>query len=173
MHLSWTSLLSSVVTLSSIGVLLVAAWQDIATRRVANWQAVALASLGIAERVATGSLLIGLLAGFIIFVVAAFCWRRGWLGGADVKLLAAVAIIVPAYQLPTFLATVGIAGALLALLYVSARFICPEPTQSRPDRLLARAWRAECWRIRRGGPLPYVCAIAGGFLFLVLQPGVP
>jgi len=173
MHLTWTSLLSSAVTLSSIGVLLVAAWQDIATRRVANGLAIVLAVLGIAERVATGSLLSGLLAGAIVFVLAALCWRRGWLGGADVKLLAAAAIIVPPYQLPTFLGAVGITGALLALLYLTIRFICPAPAQSRSHRLLARAWRAERWRIRRGGPLPYVCAIAGGFLFVVLQPGVP
>jgi prepilin peptidase CpaA len=172
MHLSWTSLLTSAVTLSSIGVLLVAAWQDIATRRVANWLAIVLALLGIVQRAATGTLLFGLLAGVIMFVLTALCWRRGWLGGADVKLLAAATIIVPPYQLPTFLGAVGITGALLALLYITARFISPAPSPSRSDHLLARAWRAERWRVRRGGPLPYACAIAGGFLFVVLQPGV-
>jgi prepilin peptidase CpaA len=34
--------------------------------------------------------------------------------------------------------------------------------------LLARALRVEQWRIRRGGPLPYACAIAAGGLFILL-----
>ncbi len=173
MQLSWTSLLSSAVTLSSIGVLLVAAWRDIVTRSVANWLAMVLALLGIVQRAATGSLLFGLLAGSIVFVLAAVCWRSGWLGGADVKLLAAVAIIVPPYELPTFLAAVGLAGAVLGLAYLAARRVCPPPAQYRSNLPLARAWRAERWRIRRGAPLPYVCAIAAGFLFVALQPGVP
>jgi prepilin peptidase CpaA len=34
--------------------------------------------------------------------------------------------------------------------------------------LLARALRVERWRIHRGGPLPYACAIAAGGLFILL-----
>jgi hypothetical protein len=33
--------------------------------------------------------------------------------------------------------------------------------------------RAERWRISRGGPLPYACAIAFGFLFVVCNGAAP
>ena len=38
------------------------------------------------------------------------------------------------------------------------------PIPPRAVSLPARAWRAEIWRLRRGGPLPYGVAICGGVL---------
>ena len=66
----------------------------------------------------------------------------------------------------------SIAGALQAAIYLSLRHIIPQPDHVRPVGLMARGLRAERWRILRGGPLPYACAITAGFLFVLCRQGV-
>lgn len=139
-----------------------------AARTVPNWMAGALAVLGLLVQAASGHLIAGLVAGLIVFIVAAFCWRRGWMGGGDVKLLGAVAIVVPAGHVTQFVIAVTLTGAALAVIYLIARRVVPVPAARRPARFIPRAIRAECWRINRGGPLPYALAIAAGFLIVTL-----
>jgi prepilin peptidase CpaA len=145
-----------------------ASLHDLVARTIPNWLAGALAVLGFVLRALTGSLLGGVVAGLVVFVLAAICWRRGWMGGGDVKLLAAAAIAVPPSLVLSFITAVALCGGVLALLYlVAGRMVAPPPA-TRPRSLLARALRVEQWRIRRGGPLPYACAIAAGGLFILL-----
>lgn len=148
-------------------VLLAASVCDLMGRIIPNRLVLALALAGLAARVASQQLLAGLTAGGVVFLVAAFCWRRGWMGGGDVKLLAAAAIAVPAGQVWHFIAAVGLAGGVLAALYLLARRFAPPPSRQRPQAWLARRLRAECWRIHRGTPLPYACAIAAGALIIL------
>ena len=175
MHNDWPSLLTSALTLISVTVLLVAALHDLVARTVPNWMALALALLGLAQRAVAGSIPGGLIAGLIVFILAALCWRRGWLGGGDVKLLGAASMVVPPSNVPAFICAVALAGGILALMYVSAnrlaasRNLHPRPRPGPAAMgLFRRALRAERWRIRRGGPLPYACAIAAGFIVVVL-----
>jgi prepilin peptidase CpaA len=154
--------------LASAALLLLASLHDIVARTIPNWLAGALAMLGIGLRVVHGTLLAGVCVGAIVFVLAAICWRRGWMGGGDVKLLAASAIVVPPSLVLSFITAVAIFGGVLALLYLLAGRMLPPSRASRPRTLLARALRVERWRIRRGGPLPYACAIAAGGLFILL-----
>ena len=167
MLLAWSSLLSSVLLIASVVILLAAALHDIIARTVPNWMAAGLALLGLISQLLHGHPLPGLLAAVVVFALSAFCWRRGWLGGGDVKLLGATALVVPPGQVVTFIFAVSLAGAALALIYLAARTMIAVPGP-RPTRLLARAIRVECWRIRRSGPLPYALAIASGFLFISL-----
>ena len=168
MLLSLSSLLSTGLVLASIAILLAAAMHDIAARTVPNWMAATLAILGLATQIMHGRAITGLAAGLAVFLLAAFCWRRGWMGGGDVKLLGAAAIVVPPGDVANFIAVVALTGAVLALVYLGARRITAAPSAQRPARLVARACRVERWRIRRGGPLPYACAIAAGVLFIIL-----
>lgn len=165
---TWPSLLISALMLSSVGVLLMASLHDIVARTVPNWTAGVLAVLGIGLRVMTGGLIGGLCAGIIVFVLAALCWRRGWMGGGDVKLLAASAIVVPPSLVFSFITAVAISGGVLAIFYLVARRLVTAPRTARPRSLFARALRVERWRIHRGGPLPYACAIAAGGLIILL-----
>lgn len=165
---TWPSLLVSGLVLIGAGLLLMASLHDLVARTVPNWLAGALALVGVALRVVAGGLLAGVCAGVVVFVLAAICWRRGWMGGGDVKLLAASAIVVPPSLVVSFIAAVAICGGVLALLYLMAGRVVPPPQAARPQTLLARALRVERWRIRRGGPLPYACAIAAGGLFVLL-----
>lgn len=168
MSYTWPSLLTSGLMLGSAALLILASLHDLVARTVPNWLAGALAVLGIALRALSSSLLAGTCAGAVVFVLAAICWRRGWMGGGDVKLLAASAIVVPPSLVLTFITAVALFGGALAIFYLVAGRLIPAPRAPRPRSLLARALRVECWRIHRHGPLPYACAIAAGGLFILL-----
>jgi prepilin peptidase CpaA len=163
-----TSHFASLLPIICAGLILAASLHDIVTRIIPHSLVLALAVAGIATGATGGYLFGSLLAAGSIFVLSALCWRRGWMGGGDVKLLGAAALAIPPNSVLTFVAAVTIAGALLALLYLAARPLVRAPVPVRPDGLLARAVRVECWRIGRGGPLPYACAIATGFLFVTV-----
>ena len=148
--------------LASLGLIAAAALHDVMARTVPTLLCLAIAALGLAARAATGDLAAGLLAAGLVFLGAALCWRRGWLGGGDVKLLAACALVVPPHAVPGLVAGTAIAGAGLALVYAATRRWVAPSYGSRPMGLLARAARAERRRLARGGPLPYAVAIALG-----------
>jgi prepilin peptidase CpaA len=154
MSFPWLPLLTSGLLVTGAALLVMASLHDLVARTIPNWLAGALAVLGFVLRALTGSLLGGVVAGLVVFVLAAICWRRGWMGGGDVKLLAAAAIAVPPSLVLSFITAVALCGGVLALLYlVAGRMVAPPPA-TRPRSLLARALRVEQWRIRRGGPLP-------------------
>ena len=174
----WISLIAPAALIAGTGLLLLAAIHDIVSRTVPNWVAVLLALTGLGARIMGNSVLTGLIAAIAVFIIAAFCWRRGWLGGGDVKLMSAATLAVPAGHAFMFIVAMSVAGSILAALYLaggrvarSARARTPnglrDKSATRPTNLLRRAIRAELWRLRRGGPLPYACAIAAGFTFVL------
>jgi prepilin peptidase CpaA len=172
LQITGISLALFMLPLICIGIILVASLNDIATRTIPNGLAVALAITGIAMGAIDGYLIGSVLAAGGLFVAAAFCWRRGWMGGGDVKLLGAAALGMPASSVLTFVLAVAIAGGVLSLFYIIARRLISFSASPRPDGLFARAVRVECWRIRRAGPLPYACAIAAGVLFVNVARGM-
>lgn len=147
--------------------LLYAALHDIATRTVPNWVSVFLLVLGFALRLLQGGLLPALLACLMVFVAAAMCWRRGWMGGADVKLVAATALVVPPFAVPGLICAISLAGGVLIVVYIGLRAVVGKPSPVRPAGLLARMWRAERRRICRLETFPYASAIAAGALFII------
>lgn len=161
-----------ILRVACIGLVLAASLHDIAARTVPNRLALALAIIGVAISATHGHLFGSLLAAAGVFVVSALCWRRGWMGGGDVKLLGAATLGMPAGSALMFVAAVTIAGGIIALFYLAARRFMPLPRSRRPVGLFARAVRVERWRISRGGPLPYACAIAAGVLFVNVSVGV-
>ena len=163
-------LFAGALGLSGFGLLAVAAWHDLAARTIPNRLPLLVALVGLAQRAAGGQIAPGLAAGALVFAAAVWCWRRGWLGGGDVKLLGASALLVPPLLVPALLAAIAIAGAGLALVYLLARRWVRPAGGTRPAGLLARALRAERWRIARGGPLPYAVAIALGVLAVLPPP---
>lgn len=162
------TLLSDVLIVLAAALLVLAACLDILTRLIPNTIPLALAVLGLALRVVDGSWPWALLAGAIVFGLALMCWLRGWMGGGDVKLLGACALLVPPGSVFSMITLVGIAGGGLALVYLTARHLVPRPTPlpatMRPHGFLGRALRAERWRLSRGTALPYAVAIAIGSL---------
>lgn len=168
MLITAASLLSYALPIVCVGLVLAASLHDIAARTVPNGLALALAVAGIALGALNGHLVGSLLSAGAGFILAAMCWRRGWMGGGDVKLLGAAALGMPPHSVLIFIAAVAVAGGLLALLFLVSRPFMPAPAKARPSSLFARIMRVECRRINRGGPLPYACAIAAGFVFVLL-----
>ena len=146
--------------------LLAASLHDIAARTIPNWIPAALATDGMLLQWLAGSLINGLAVGVAVFIAAALLWRRGLMGGGDVKLLAAAAVAVP--PVLALLATVALAGGVLALLYLLLRPLVAPPGAARPASRLARIVRVERRRIQQGRALPYACAIAAGALFIMI-----
>jgi prepilin peptidase CpaA len=163
-----TTLTNLVLLPAGIALFVLACLQDWAMRLVPNRVPAAIAAVGLACRIIDGSVLIGLLAAFIVFFIAALCWRRGWLGGADVKLFGAGALLVPPGAVLGFVLATCLAGGLLAALYGVLSFFVPPPSPVRPLSYLRRYWRLEQRRLQRRGPLPYATAIAAGATFILL-----
>jgi prepilin peptidase CpaA len=160
--------------------LLFAAANDVALRIVPNGVSLIIAVAGIGLSALDHQLFAALFGGGLVFAAAWYCWRRGWIGGGDVKLLAACTLLVPPASVPQLILATAIAGGILALLYLALARLLPRPAlphtiphrsaSFRPPGLLGRVWRAERRRIRRGLSLPYACAIAAGVLLTLSSP---
>lgn len=151
--------------------LIVAALHDFALRVIPNAIPLGLSVIGIVVRINDHTILLGATFAAAVFAAAFFCWRRGWMGGGDVKLLAATALVVSPFQVGSFLVLTAQCGGLLALLYLvlSRTVRLPPPGRLGVCNPIARVIRAERWRICRGAPLPYGFAIATGGITLLLK----
>lgn len=151
------------------GLLLVAAAvQDVVHRIIPNTACVGLVLIGVMLRLQDGWIIWGVLLALLIFGAAVLCWRRGWMGGGDVKLLGAVALVVPPQQVGSLLLLIAQCGGVLALVYLVLSKVIHVAPAGQLLGPLGRIWRAERWRICRGAPLPYGLAIAFGGITLLL-----
>ncbi len=168
----WAPSLGHFLAGAVLAILCMAALHDVLARTVPNWMPIALAAIGTVQSALDGRLIASLLVGALVFILSGLCWKRGWLGGGDVKLLGAAAIAVPPLAVAPFVAAVAIAGGVLSLVYLALGRLIPASilrrSIARPVGLLSRAWRLERRRLSRGGPLPYAVAIAAGGLFVIL-----
>jgi prepilin peptidase CpaA len=57
-------------------------------------------------------------AAVLLFGLGAFMFARGWLGGGDVKLICASALLIGGSQTPAFLFLMSVIGSVLALLII-------------------------------------------------------
>lgn len=157
--------ISQGVMLFAVAMLALAALHDIAFRTLPDWLSVVLFGCGILLRASAGELAAIIVPAMLVAGAAFGLWHLGWLGGGDAKLFIAVATLVPPGRVFEMLLLVSLAGGGLALLFLALRLCLPPPTPIRPIGLFRRVLRAEAWRLRRGGPLPYAVAIASGTAF--------
>jgi prepilin peptidase CpaA len=149
--------------------LLFAALHDVAFRTIPDWVPGAVAADGVLLRLLDHQLWSALACGLSVFALAAFCWSRGWLGGGDVKLLGATAVLIPPAMVPGYIAAVSLTGGALALLYLLLERIVPTPGHCCPASLLRRVLVVECRRIRRRTSLPYATAISAAALLMLAK----
>jgi prepilin peptidase CpaA len=150
------------------GVMTVAAFEDFRRLVIPNLLPIALCLLWLLY-VAAAPSLYGALASIgcalAVFFVGAALFARGWLGGGDVKLLAAAALWAGPAGTPTLLMLTAVIGGALALVLLlpftaqiltAARALLGQPP-TEPKRGLAM-------------PIPYGVAIAGAALLVTLRP---
>lgn len=171
--------LASIDTVVVIALLGFAAWRDVLTRTIPDSVSVALLAVGSLARLGSGwdALAVSLLVGVGVFLVLLPACSRGLLGGADLKLLAALAAGFSPQTTLHLVAAVTIVGGGLAVVYLGLSRLAPRAAGRSPRNsatsLLTRVAAIECWRIRRSAPLPYGVAIAIGAALVVLnQQGV-
>jgi prepilin peptidase CpaA len=165
------SMVIDALILSGIAVLMFSAMHDFAVRTVPNCASLLLLVIGIGWRMADGGHLLPWSAGIAcaILLITFVFWRLGWMGGGDVKLLAAAGMFVPPWLVPMMISGTAVAGGILALGYLVASRLVPTPHRPRPLSFIGRVLRCEQWRMSRRGPLPYAAAIAAGGVIATLQ----
>jgi prepilin peptidase CpaA len=158
------------LALAATALLVYAALHDLAVRTVPNWLSALLLLIGLCVRLQDHSLMMGLVIAGATFLVLFIIWLLGGMGGGDVKLWAATALLIPPLMQPelAFFLRVVVFGGVLAIIYLSLCRLVPRPRASNQGGLLRRVLRAEAWRIGRRAPLPYACAIAGGAIVTLL-----
>ena len=100
-----------------------AAWLDIRQRRIPNLIAAAVALLGLGSAMA-GGILAGagaLATALAVLSVGVGVWKLGWLGGGDVKLIAALSLWAGPSYLAELLLAIALGGGALALVIGAAR----------------------------------------------------
>ena len=139
--------------------LVLAAIEDAYRLKISNLICLGVILLAIAAMVVLG-LRVELWQNFAIFAavlgIGTMLFSAGVLGGGDVKLLAGVALWTDFLEALTVLATVFLAGGLLALVILFTRFV----TGSKKTNRFAV--------LRPGGGIPYGIAIAGGTLGVLM-----
>ncbi|MFB6452394.1 A24 family peptidase [Bradyrhizobium tunisiense] len=167
--MSW---IISTVSILEVLLLLHVATLDIATRTIRNEICLALAVLGIVAQLASPMQLVeSLIAAAILFLVLLVIYMRGWMGGGDVKLLAALAVGLPVNGIIQMLVVTAWAGGVLAVLHVTMRNL-PYPKLAPAGSSFARrVYAVERWRHLRHAPLPYGVAIACGGIWAIFSRG--
>jgi prepilin peptidase CpaA len=141
-----------VIPILAVALFAAAAVSDARHRRISNRLSAGLALLGLA-RIAVdlasgaglGAAAADVAAALAVFALGALAFHRRWLGGGDVKLLAASALLLGLGELAPFLFATALSGGVLAIGFVAWRCFLPG------------------WRYRGGLPsLPYAVAIAAG-----------
>ncbi len=157
----------------ALALLVYAALHDFAARTIPNWLPLCLLADGAAWRIADHSLLPAAAVAGFTFAVLFIIWVLGAIGGGDVKLWSATALLIPPRLQPEldFFLQVFVIGGLLALVYLGLWLVLPKPRPAplaRARGLVKRALRAEAWRIGRRGPLPYAFAISASAIITLL-----
>ena len=155
----WDQAIAIVLFRSFPCLLVMAAFGDVASFRIPNTLNIALACLYLPTAIAAGSGLetIGwhLGAGALVLVIGIILFALKWLGGGDVKLVAAAACWTGFTGLPGLLIFMALAGGVLALVLLAVRRLLRDriDRSSRYSRILGQT-----------RDVPYGVAIAiGGF----------
>lgn len=138
-----------------------AALQDMYRLRISNFFPVAIVLLFPAYAVAKGLDTSIWQNGAVFLTVLALgilAFGAHWLGGGDVKLLAATALWFDITGAAWLIGAIAILGAMIALLFICFRRIVPEPVLLRSGMV----------SLKPKGPIPYGIAISGGAIAAIL-----
>jgi prepilin peptidase CpaA len=161
------------VSILQIPLLLYVAITDVAIRTISNKLCVAIAVIGIISRSANPlQLAESLGVAVMLFLALLTMHSRGWVGGGDVKLLAALTIGLSLTQLMQLLTVMALAGVGLAMAHMILRSLSSPALAPIGSSIVRRVYAVERWRNLRHAPLPYGVAIACGGIWTLLGNGI-
>jgi len=167
--------LQTIVVAVAIGILLAIAYGDVRTRRIPNELALGVGALGLLRMMLAGDAsapLYTLGAAAMVFAVAFLLFLRDLVGGGDVKLLTAAALLIGYHDLLSFLLLMSLCGAGISLAMLTADKLGPMLRHSPRAATLPAAEKSRDTPGRLS--VPYGVAIAAaGIVILALQSSLP
>jgi prepilin peptidase CpaA len=168
-----SALIHSVLCTIVFAGLLWGAITDLKERIIPNELTIVIALSGLVLCIAGRQNQIGLslFAVAAVFLGAAFLCRYGMIGGGDVKLLAAVTLLVPPHEVGMLLMNIALAGGILSCIYLGASFVVggapleSASTGAGAGGVLSRWFKLESARIASRKQVPYAIAILGGVVW--------
>ncbi len=166
--------LHAVLWAAALSALVASAWTDLKDRIIPNELAglVAISGIGLSLVLRPEQTWISLLAAFAVLIAMGVIAHYGMMGGGDVKLIGASALLVPPTHLGQLLVFIALAGGLLSCGYLAARYAVargdvreagPSAGASLDGGQHRQGWLSiERGRIAAGGPMPYALAIVAG-----------
>ena len=110
--------MQTTVVITAIGLLFLAAYGDLRNRRIPNALCLAVGVLGLVRIAFAGDAVAALYtiaAAAVVFTASLMLFWRGAVGGGDVKLVAAMALLIGYREVVGFLVLMSICGGVLAL----------------------------------------------------------
>jgi prepilin peptidase CpaA len=156
--------LQLIILLLGIGIFGFVAYGDIRTRRIPNEMIVAILALAAFRIAMDGDPRAGLYtlaAAAALFVATFLLFWRGLLGGGDVKLIGATALLIGYHSLFEFLFVMSVSGALVAVAVLARDRLGPRRAATPP---------LEDQKVQARLTVPYGVAIAvAGIVVLLVQ----
>jgi prepilin peptidase CpaA len=169
----WRESADAIVGLLLLTLLLIGAFSDLRSRRIDNRISVGLLLLFALHQLLAAApppLWGSIATGIGMLAVGIVVWRRGWIGGGDAKLLAALGLWAGPSELVGFLLVTSLAGGILALAalwYRNIGWAYLAPLWTAMGQMAASGLPAAGISVSAG--LPYGVAIAAGGCWLWLR----
>jgi prepilin peptidase CpaA len=129
-HFNWIMAKGNAVqtagVITAIGLLAVVAYSDLRRRRIPNELCLGIAVLGLVRIALAGDALAAaysLATAMSVFSVAILLFRRGAIGGGDVKLATAMALLLDHHEVFGFLVLMSVCGGVLALAILAREMV--------------------------------------------------
>jgi len=167
-----------ILWITSLAALIASAATDLKDRIIPNElvAVIALAGLLLCLAMRPGQIGISLLATALVFLALGVLCHYGAIAGGDVKLMAAVTLLVPPGSIGELLIGIALAGGLLSGLYLGASYMvrkaCGGSCDAIPENAVSSVaeWaRVESIRIASRKQVPYAVAILGGVIWYVVR----
>jgi prepilin peptidase CpaA len=171
-------IIPKILWMISLAALLLSAVTDLKERIIPNELVIviALSGLLLCLTMRPGQICISLVTAALVFLAMGVLCRYQALAGGDVKLMAAVTLLVPPGGVGELMAGIALAGGLLSCLYICASYMvrnaCSASGNRPPDNAVSSVgeWaRVESIRIASRKQVPYAVAILGGVIWYVTR----
>ena len=178
--------MSAMLLIVSVAALFAAALVDLWHRIIPNRLVLVVVACGVGRRLlsAPGLIWFDLLGAASIVIALGLLAHHEWIGGGDVKLIAAVSLLFPLSDVGAVLLNIAVAGGFMGVAYLAMRAIvtripkprfCPaEPQEDVRDTTwgFEHLLSGERMRIAAGEPMPYALAVLGGVIYRIVSEAI-